>query len=100
MITVDADARRKILTYAARFTSDTADAVAVVVNAGALLAWLEEAPDLTDAQSRIDAMHRQFCGYGPLTPSEMAALRLLDDPCEFLRRAKRLYAFATAGEAR
>lgn len=99
MITVDTDVRQRLLRYAARFTTSAADPVAVAVNAGPLLAWLEDAPRPADAEARLDAMQQQSNSYCRLSPSELADLGLADDPAEFVRRAGVLYAFATAGEA-
>jgi hypothetical protein len=86
-----------VLKYASRIASDETSPAAVVINAGPLLAWLEQAHGLGDMRRRLTALSRQYCnlplGKHPDTDP------VLDNPDAFVEAAKVLYAFATAGDA-
>jgi len=89
---VSGQERLSILSYAAAFTTSRSDPVAVAVNAAPLLAWAEAAADIGDLSLRLRAMTQQRLNGGFDQDDALA-----DNPDEFLRRAKLLYAFATAG---
>ena len=98
MITVKPDARLSILHMAARLTTARHDPVAVAVNAGALLAWVEDASEDRDARARLDAM-KQHSHNLQMTRLNRDEHPEDDNPEELLRGAKFLYSFAVAGEA-
>lgn len=97
MTPVSPDQRQDILRSAARFTTDHANAEAVVINAGVLLAWAEEAATERDLLVRLRALGQQSINTY-MARDDPAALVVADDPDAFLRGARVLYAFATAGE--
>ena len=90
--------RQRILRFAGRLTTNSGDAIAVAVNAGPLLAWVEDASDAADAETRIRALsqHSANCAFAVTDDAVQIAA---DNPAEFLRGAKILYAFAMAGGA-
>ena len=87
--------RQLVLRFAGRLTTNSGDAVAVAVNAGPLLAWAEDASHAADAETRIRALSQHFanCAFAVTDDAVQIAA---DNPAEFLRGAKILYAFATA----
>lgn len=88
------DDRESILLTAANITTWRDDATAVAINASALLSWVEAAPDRDDLAIRIRAMekHRASRIARRIEDADIAS----DDPEEFLRGARTLYAFMTA----
>lgn len=95
---VSPDDRQDILRVAARLTTASGDSSAVVINAGPLLAWVEEATSRTDMRVRLRALV-QHSGNCALQRRDEAVISCADNPEVFLRGAKVLYAFATAGGA-
>ena len=97
MTVIPPQAREDVLRYASRIASDETNPVAVVINAGPLLAWLEEAPHQADARRRLNALSRYYCNLPPYHAGPDPD-PVLDNPDAFVEAAKVLYAFATAGE--
>lgn len=97
-LTASPEQRQRILRVAARLTTTRTDPAAVVINAGPLLAWVESAASEDDMRSRLVALrdHSANCA---MDPDETSVWPLADNPDAFLRGAKVLYAFATAGGA-
>jgi hypothetical protein len=95
-MTATAGARQRewILRAAASFTTRRDDAMAVAINAGPLLAWVEAAADYGDMRSRVRAVTAHQNNRSCLRPGDPGA----DDPEAFLRGVQTLFAFATAGQ--
>jgi hypothetical protein len=75
---------------------ESGDSQAVVINAGPLLAWAEQAGDADDLRVRLRAL-MHYSANCAAAASSVAVLACADDPSRFLEGAKVLYAFATAG---
>lgn len=94
---ITADDRGDVLLYAAGFTSDRHNPVAVATNAIPLLEWLEEAASEADVRTRIRAMRQQSSSVRSMDAPERCAWH--DKPQTFVTAAQVLYDFMTAGDA-
>ena len=107
MIEVSPQDREEVLRWASRITSQKTDPSAVIINAGPLLAWLEDAPDRPDQRLRLAALGRVSTNAMARSEDDAddveAFLRrqglasVGDDPEAFLAKAKTYYAFLTSG---
>jgi hypothetical protein len=93
MTEVSPQVRQGILRYASDLTTTRSDPVSVAVNAAPLLAWLEDAADEHDQDLRRGAL-RQHWANACLGSGRDEAVS--DNPDEFLRAARVLYAFTVA----
>ena len=101
--------REDVLRWATRITTLKTDPAAVIINAGPLLAWLEDATSKEDQRLRHAALARCYTNLATMRTDSAAddtdaflrrqglAPAAGDNPEEFLQNARVFYAFLTAG---